>query len=255
MAISTSPTTYRAAAVGVAAAAVVIGAFSLGASRTGSNPPAADAATLTASQSSGRITVTGTGTVTGVPNQLILSMGVQVTGFDVTSALNQANLGVRRVTSVLTTQGVAKSDIQTSDLNISPNYNSSSQITGYSVSESLTATLNRLSQAGSQIQAAVQAGGNAVTVDGVSLNLTSTGPLMAAARAQAVANARAQAQQFASALGEPLGPVISISPVQPSTSTPLEFGANSAASAARSSVPISPGTQQLSVSITVVYAA
>jgi uncharacterized protein len=252
MAISTSPA-YRAAAVGVAAAAVVIGAFSLGASRTGTDPPAADAATLTASQSSGRITVTGTGTVTGSANQLILSMGVQVTGSSVTSALDQANLGVRRVTSMLIARGVAKSDIQTSDLNISPDYNGASQITGYSVSESLTATLDQLGQAGNQIQAAVQAGGNAVTVDGVSLNLTSTSPLMAAARARAVANAKAQAQQFASALGEPLGPVISITPVQQPSPTPVQFGA--ANSSARPSVPISPGTQQLSVSITVVYAA
>lgn len=252
MAISTSPT-YRAAAVGVVAAAVLIGAFSLGAIRTGNSQPTADAATLTASQSSGRITVTGTGTVTGVPNQLILSMGVQVNGSTVTSALDQANLGVRRVTTVLLRRGVAKSDIQTSDLNISPNYNNNSEITGYGVSESLTATLNQLSRAGSQIQAAVQAGGNAVTVDDVSLNLTSTGPLMAAARTHAVANAKAQAQQFSSALGEPLGPVISISPVQQSTSTPLEF-ANEASGSARPSVPISPGTQQLSVSITVVYA-
>ncbi len=253
MAISTS-TNYRAAAVGVVAAAVVIGAFSLGAGRSGSSAgtPAANAATLTASQLSGRITVTGTGSVTGVPNQLILSMGVQVNGSSVTSALNRASLGVRRVTTVLIGSGVARSDIQTSDLNISPNYNSNSQITGYGVSESLTATLDQLSQAGSQIQAAVQAGGNAVTVNDVSLNLTSTGPLMAAARANAVANARAQAQQFARALGEPLGPVISISPVQQSTSTPLQFGA--ANSTARASVPISPGTQQLSVSITVVYA-
>jgi uncharacterized protein len=251
------PASYRTAAVGVAAAAVVIGAFSLGASRTGgSGPgtPAADAATLTASQAAGRITVTGTGTVTGIPNQLILSMGVQVTAESVTSALDQASLGVRRVTSALTSRGVATSDIQTSGLNISPNYNSSDQVTGYAVSESLAATLSRLSQAGSQIQAAVQAGGNAVTVDGVSLNLTSTGPLMAAARVSAVANARAQAQQFASALGEPLGPVISISPVQQSPSVPLAFNSlASAASAAR--VPISPGTQQLSVSITVVYGA
>jgi uncharacterized protein len=254
MGITTSPT-YRAAAVGIAAAAVVIGAFSIGASRDGNGPAgtsAADAATLTASQSSGRITVTGTGTVTGIPNQLILSMGVQVNGSSVTSALDQANLGVRRVSSVLIDDGVAKADIQTSDLNISPDYNSSSQVTGYDVSESLTATLNQLSRAGSQIQAAVEAGGNAVTVDGVSLNLTSTGPLMAAARASAVANAKAQAQQFASALGEPLGPVISISPVQQATTTPLQF--ENSASAARPSVPISPGTQQLSVSITVVYA-
>ena len=75
---------------------------------------------------------------------------------------------------------------------------------------------------------------------------------MAKARVSAVTNAKAQALQFASALGEPLGPVISVSPVQQSTQVPLAF-ANSAA--APKSVPVSPGTQQLSVSITVVYAA
>jgi hypothetical protein len=256
MAISTSPT-YRAAAAGVGAAAVIIGAFSLGASRggrTSGGAPAANAATLTAAQSAGRITVTGTGTVTGVPNQLILSMGVQVNGYSVTSALTKANADVRTVTAALRGRGVARSDIQTSGLNISPNYNNSGVITGYSVSESLTATLNQLGRAGAEIDAAVRAGGNAVTVDGVSLNLTSTGPLMAAARASAVADARAQAQQFASALNEPLGPVISISPVQQQPVTPQDFGYNAAASSLKRSVPISPGTQQLSVSITVVYA-
>jgi uncharacterized protein len=255
MAISTSPT-YRAAAVGVVAAALIIGAFSLGASRGGSpsgGAPAANAATLTAAQSAGRITVTGTGTVTGVPNQLVLAMGVQVNAYSVTSALTQANTGVRKVTAALRNRGVARSDIQTSDLNISPNYNNNGGISGYSVSESLTATLNQLGRAGAEIEAAVHAGGNAVTVDDVSLNLTSTGHLMAAARASAVANAKAQAQEFASALNEPLGPVISISPVQQQPVTPLPFGDNTA-SALRRSVPISPGTQQLSVSITVVYA-
>jgi uncharacterized protein len=250
MAIITSPG-YRAAATGVAAAALLVGAFSLGSSKGSGSAPAA-AATFSASTSSGRITVTGTGTVTGVPNQLILSMGVQVTGYSVTSALSQANLGVRRVTTSLTDRGVARADIQTSDLNISPNYDNSGSIAGYGVSESLAVTLNSLKLAGAQIQAAVRAGGNAVTVDDVSLNLTSTGPLMARARASAVANAKAQAQQFARALGEPLGPVISVSPVQQPAQVPLPFG-NSAA--APKSVPVSPGTQQLSVSITVVYAA
>jgi uncharacterized protein len=254
MAISTSPT-YRAAAIGVAAAALIIGAFSLGASRGGGpsgGAAAANAATLTAAESAGRITVTGTGTVTGVPNQLVLSMGVQASGSSATSALSQADADVRKVTAALGGRGVARSAIQTSDLNISPSYNDNGVITGYSVSESLTATLNQLRRAGAEIDAAVHAGGNAVTVDDVSLNLTSTGQLMAAARASAVANARAEAQQFASALNEPLGPVISISPVQQQPVTPIEFGANATA---RHSVPISPGTQQLSVSITVVYAA
>jgi len=255
MAISTSPR-YVAAATGVAAAALLIGAFIIGTHDGGSpGTPAANAATLTASQSAGRITVTGTGTVTGVPNQLVLSMSVQATGSDVTSALNQANVTVRKVRAVLRERGVAAADIQTSDLNISPNYNDNGVVTSYGVSESLTATLNHLKAAGSQIGAAVRAGGNAVSIDNVALNLTSTGPLMAAARAQAVANARTQAEQYARALGEPLGPVVSVNPVQQQQPAPIEFGvANPAASLSQKSrIPVSPGTQQLSVSVTVVY--
>jgi uncharacterized protein len=270
MAISITPA-YRAAGVGVAAAALLVGAFSLGAGRggtvsggtvsrgtvsggTGPGTSAANAATVTAStRQSGRITVTGSGTVTGVPNQLILSLTVQVNGYSVSSALGQADRAVRAVTSSLTRRGVAASDIQTSDLNISPNYQGNDPLpSSYGVSESLTATLNDLALAGAQIDAAVRAGGNAVSIDDVSLNLTNTGALMAAARARAVADARAQARQFAVALGEPLGPVVSVSPVQQQTTVP-DFAASSATSKA-GSVPISPGTQQLTVSITVVYA-
>jgi uncharacterized protein len=251
MAISITPG-YRAAGIGVAAAALLVGAFSLGTGRGGSAPgtPAANAATVSASQQSGRITVTGNGTVTGVPNQLSLSLSVQVNGYSVSSALSQANHAVRAVTASLTGRGVPSSDIQTSDLNISPNYQGSNPMpSSYGVSESLTATLNDLAAAGTQIDAAVRAGGNAVSIDSISLNLTDTGALMEAARARAVADARAQAGQFAAALGEHLGPVISVSPVQ--QEAPVDFAP--AANGKASSVPISPGTQQLTVSITVVY--
>jgi uncharacterized protein len=258
MAISITPA-YRAAGVGLAAAALLVGAFSLGAGRGGSSPggraaggSTAGAATVASTTGSGRITVTGNGTVTGVPNQLILSLSVQVNGYSVSSALSQANRAVRTVTAALTDRGVAASDIQTSDLNISPNYQGNNPLpSSYGVSESLTATLDNLATAGAQINAAVRAGGNAVSIDDVSLNLTNTGALMAAARSRAVADARAQARQFASALGEQLGAVISVSPVQQQT-VPMDFAANAAPKA--SSVPISPGTQQLTVSITVVYA-
>ncbi len=255
MAISITPG-YRSAAIGVAAAALLVGAFSLGAGRTGSSPGGAGAspAWLTAAtQQAGRITVTGTGTVTGVPNQLTLALSVQVNGSSVTSALTQANRAVRAVTGALTRRGVAAADIQTSDLNISPNYQGNSSVpVSYGVSESLTATLNHLGTAGAQIQAAVRAGGNAVSINDVSLDISNTGKLMASARAGAVADARAQASQFAAALGEPLGPVISLTPEQQVT-VPLAFGA--ASKAAPASVPISAGTQPLTVSITVVYAA
>lgn len=259
MTIITNPS-YRAAAAGVAAAALLVGAYSLGASLASGSAagPAADRATLTAASSSpGRITVTGTGTVTGTPNQLILSMGVQVNAASVSYALSQADQAVREVTAALRDDGVAASDIQTSDLYIQPNYQGNSQVpVSYGVSESLTVTLNQLNRAGGQIDAAVNAGGNAVTVDDVSVNLTNTSGLLAAARTQAVADARTQASQYAAALGEPLGPVISVTPVQQQSSDDDYAGlAVPAASGKSASVPVSPGSQQLTVTITVVYAA
>lgn len=244
---------YRAAAIGVVSAALLVGAFSIGAGH--SDGSAAQAATQTApSTGSARITVTGTGTVTGTPNQLMLSMGVQVSGASVSSALAQANQAVSSVTSALRQRGVAAADIQTSGLSIYPNYQGNSQVpVGYGVSESLTATLNNLSAAGSQIEAAVHAGGNATTVDNVSLNLTDDGSLLASARANAIKDARTKAAQYATALGVPLGQVISVSSADQVT-PPVEFGAQASASHA-ASVPISPGSQQVSVSVTVVYAA
>jgi uncharacterized protein len=252
MAISINPG-YRAAAIGVASAALLVGAFSLGAGRSGGS--SAQAATITPVRpSSARITVTGTGTGTGTPNQLVLSMGVQVNGGSVSSALDQANQAVRRVTAALRQRGVAAADIQTSGLSIYPNYQGNSQVpVGYGISESLTATLNNLSAAGSQIEAAVHAGGNATTVDNVSVNLTDDGSLLASARANAVKDARTKAAQFARALGEPLGQVISVSSAD--QSTPIMYGAAVPSAGKSAAVPISPGSQQVSVTITVVYAA
>jgi len=254
MAITIKPG-YRAPAAGIAAAALLIGSFLLGTAQSGSTAgrttSGGRSATLTAAAAPGRITVTGTGTVTGTPNQLILSMGVQVNAGSVSSALQQANQAVNRVIASLRAGGVSAADIQTSGLSIQPNYRGSGQVPiGYGVSEQLTATLTNLSKAGSQIQAAVTAGGNATTVDGVSLNLTDTGALLAKARAAAVQDAQTKATQFAKALGVPLGVVGSIS--DQSSFSPYPYYMPTA-SAAAGKVPVSPGSQQLSVQITVVY--
>jgi len=262
MAVQFSPV-QRAAAAGVASAGLLIAAFALGAGQGSATPAAAsDAAgnaALTAAvpaAGTARITVTGTGNVSGVPNQLSLSMGVQTSAGSVATALRQANMAARSVTAVLRRSGVATSDIQTSGLSIYPSYSNSTGVpSGYQVSEQLTITLRRLSVAGNQISAAARAGGNATTVDGVSLNLSDTSTLLASAREKAVADAKAKAAAYARALGRPLGAVVSMSeatPAQPFQPLPLAASANG--SRAPSPVPVHPGTQQLSVTVTVVFA-
>lgn len=262
MVVQFSPT-QRAVAVGVASAGLLIGAFTLGAGQGSATPAgasgAAGNAALTAAApaaGSARITVTGTGKVSGVPNQLSLSMGVQTSAGSVATALREANAAARSVAAVLRRSGVAASDIQTSGLSIYPNYSNSSGVpSGYQVSEQLTITLRRLSVAGSQISAAARAGGNATTVDGVSLNLSDTSTLLGSAREKAVADAKAKAAAYAHALGRPLGAVISMSEATPAQPfQPLPLAASASGSRAPSPVPVHPGTQQLSVTVTVVFA-
>ena len=90
-------------------------------------------------------------------------------------------------------------------------------------------------------------------IDGVSLNLSDTGTLLATARARAVADAKAKAAAYARALGRPLGAVVSMSEAPPAQPfQPLPYAVPSAARAP--SVPVHPGTQQVSVSVTVIFA-
>lgn len=259
MTVAVKPS-FRAIVSGIAAAALLIGAFLLGSARSRAPGSGAGArgdpggVVLTAARAGGKITVTGTGTVTGTPDQLILSMGVRTSASSVSIALQEANRAARRVIRSLKAGGVRAADIQTSGLSVEPDYTGGSQApAGYGVSEQLTATLRDLRKAGSQIQAAATAGGNATTVNGISLNLADSSRLLARARAAAVSDARAKASQFARGLGSPLGRVISVSDQSQVFPYP-EFSGTAAAARSASSVPLSPGSQQVSVQITVVYA-
>ncbi|HEY1345558.1 MAG TPA: SIMPL domain-containing protein [Streptosporangiaceae bacterium] len=246
--------TQRALAAGIAAAGLLIGAFAAGSARGDAATVPGRTLAAQAAAPGARITVTGTGTVSGSPDQLMLYLGVQAHGPSVSAALQQANRAARAVTGALTRAGVRGSDIQTSGLSVQPDYTGGSPVpSGYGASESVDVTLRTLAAAGTQISAAVRAGGDATRVDGVSLNLNDTSSLLAAARAKAAADARAKAAQYARALGMSLGPVVSVSEPHPAPMPPV-FAAASAAGAVPSPVPVSPGRQPVTVTVTAVFA-
>jgi uncharacterized protein YggE len=257
--------TQRALLTGATAAGLLIGAFAVGAAQGGDSAAAATASGRTlavqtdaagaAGAPGAKITVTGTGAVSGTPDQLMLSMGVQTSDASVSAALQRANRAVRAVTAALSRSGVRRSDIQTSGLSIQPQYTGNSALpTGYGVSESIAVTLRRLATAGTQISDAVRAGGNATEVGGVSLDMSDTSSLLAAARARAVADARTKAAQYARALGRSVGPVVSMSEQGPAEPLPVFASGAARPSATPSPVPVSPGRQRVTVTVTAVFA-
>jgi uncharacterized protein YggE len=202
----------------------------------------------------GGITVTGTGIASGTPDTLLLSMSVSVTAGSVTDALSRANARAAAVQKSLRASGVAERDLQTTGLSINPHYdNKGSAITGYDVSESVTAKLRPLDKAGAAIGAAVTAGGDAARVDGISLDLGDTSTLVAGARNSAFVAAKQKAEQYAKAAGVRLGGLVALTDVV-STPSPIGYPMAAQASADAGSVPIAAGSQDLTVTVTVTFA-
>jgi uncharacterized protein YggE len=254
-------------AVALTTAALLGGAFWVG-SHSGREASASPLVTFPSPTSPGTaaspvsspgITVTGTAQVAGKPDTLRLDLGVQTRGATVGKALDAANSLTARVQSSLRRNGVAAKDIQTSNLQVQPEYsyptNGSPTIQGYTVNEGVSATLRNLGKAGNAISAAVDSGGNAVQVNGISLDLDDNGKLLTAARDQAVANARTKAEQYAKASGRGLGSVVSITETV-ADPPPVNYDIRASAGSKDSSspVPIQAGSQNVGVTVTVVYA-
>ena len=209
----------------------------------------------TSNVTSGGITVTGTGTVKGVPDSLTLSMSTNVTSSSIDDALARSNSTATAIIDALKGKGVAEADLATTNLNIQPNYTSSGTPDGYVVSQSITAKIHGLGRAGQTISAAISAGGNNARVDGVNMSIDDTDPLAADARAAAIKDARSHAEQFAQAAGAHVGQVESISEsVVSAPPMPLYSTAGAAMDSKASYVPIQAGTQDVTIQVTVVYA-
>jgi len=243
-------------------AVVVVTAFYLvGAARSGGTPDTASAVGRLSSQptttTGAGITVVGSSAVTGTPDTLRLDLSVSATATTVAGALAKANGSADAVQKSLLSNGVARKDLQTSGLRISPSYDypkgGKPRLSGYEVSESVSAKLRDLGRAGDAMGKAIAAGGNSVQVNGISLDLEDTGALVSRARDRSFADARTKAQQYAKAAGRPLAAVVSISEAVANTS-PIPVNQASLKLEGSSSVPIQPGSQSVGVTVTVVFA-
>ncbi|MGH8981033.1 MAG: SIMPL domain-containing protein [Acidimicrobiales bacterium] len=202
-----------------------------------------------------KVTVTGTGTSSATPNLLTLELDVHTTDAEASIALSSNDSVTAAVVHALGTGGVPSSDIQTTDLTIEPNYaNTGNVVTGYGVDDTVDARIHHLASAGTLIDAAVAAGGNATRIDSLSYSLTHPLRSQDRARHMAVRQAVAHAKAMAGAAGEHLRGICSLKDdtVSHSTTPPIAFGAVSAKAAA-ASVPVQAGSETVTARVTIEY--
>ncbi|MFI5046613.1 MAG: SIMPL domain-containing protein [Acidimicrobiia bacterium] len=225
----------------VMVAVVVAAAFGLGGWATPANA---------ATPPTRRITVSATGQAKGTPDVADVTIGVSANGKAASDALDTANDRAAKVIAALKFAGVADDDIQTSGLSIMATYGDNGSITGYEVSNTVTARLRDVTKAGDVLDGAAHVAGDEIRLQGITFGIDDDSALLATARTRAVKRARAQAQQLADAAGVSLGDVRTID----EGTVAVPFESRSASADAASSVPIEPGTQTLSIQVTVVYA-
>jgi uncharacterized protein YggE len=198
------------------------------------------------------LVATGTARVRGIPDVLQMQFGVRTRGRTVGEALDRNSKAASRVVAVLFDGGVDKTDLQTSNFSISPSHDPrTGDVTGYEVGNVLTVRLRDMDRVGSLIDQAVEAGGDDVVMHGVTFEFADATALISAARGEAVRRARSQAEELAKAAGVELGEIRKISESS-EQAVPL-FSVPEAARSQASDVTIEPGTEELTVMVTIVY--
>jgi uncharacterized protein YggE len=161
------------------------------------------------------ITVVGEGQVSAPPDTAQVYIGVQVSEVDPKTATEKAAQDMNALLAALKGEGIAEKDIQTSyysvyvDRPYGPQGPTDEAI--YQVSNNVQVTIRDLDKVTDILGVAIEAGAN--NINSVDFRLADTSKLQTEARAKAVENAQAKAQELAELNGVAVGEVVSISEV------------------------------------------
>jgi uncharacterized protein YggE len=203
-----------------------------------------------------RLDVSATGEVTRVPDVAVISTGVVTRASTATAAIQQNAARMERVRAALRRAGIEDKDIQTSSINLNPDYvyveRQPPKLTGYQASNNVSVRFRDIRKTGEILDALVAEGAN--QINGPSLTIDKPEQALDEARLKAVANGRARAELYARALGMRVARLLSVSEsggyaVPP----PMPMYARVEAMQADAKTSIDPGEQKVSVSVAMSF--
>lgn len=242
-------------AVGLALTLAIVG---LAGCEQGGAEPTGEITELNLSSQQQGIWVTGEGKVSVVPDIANLRLGIEAQAPTVAEAQTQATEAMDRVMTALTENGVAEKDIQTQYFSIHrvTRWDSETQqeiVTGYRVTNMVTAKIRDIDKTGTIIDAVAEAGGDFTRIDSINFSVDDPSPYYAELREEAMADAKARANHLAEladvTLGKPT--YISESYYSPIVLRPA-YAIEVMEEAAK--IPISPGEMEITLNVQVAYA-
>ena len=200
------------------------------------------------------ITVSGEGKVTLSPDIAYINIGVHTEKPTAAEAVAENNTQAQAVIAALKKAGVDAKDLQTTNFSIYQNNQTGPDgkivSSAYAVDNTVYVTVRDLAKLGGILDAAVQAGAN--NVNNIQFDLADKTKALSDARAAAVKSAQAEANELATAAGVTLGNIQTIT-LNENTPTPISYAKAAGMGIADSSVPVNPGTMQITSDVTIVY--
>ena len=201
------------------------------------------------------LSVSATADATRVPDIATISTGVVTQAADANAAMRANAVQMDKVMAAIRAAGIAERDIQTSGINLNPQYkyveNQPPSIVGYQASNNVNVKVRDLAKLGKVLDAFVANGAN--QINGPSFEVDKPDEAYDEARLAALKKARARADTYASALGLKVRRIVSISEGGASFPRPMPMMRAMAMDSMAKETSVSPGEASLSVSIEVVF--
>lgn len=201
------------------------------------------------------LTLSAQGEVRARPDMATVGTGVETRAITARDAMAQNAAQMDRLVAALVKAGIERKFIQTSSINLSPQYDYSSaregqppRFIGYQASNQLSVVVHDLAKLGSLIDAMVAAG--ATNINGPSFGVVDDSALLRQAREKALDDAKERAQFYAVRSGYRSVRLVSISEQGGGYPVPMMAMAKAEGAPA---TPVEPGQVATSVTLNVQY--
>ncbi len=209
--------------------------------------------------SASTIGVTSEGKTTVSPDIAEVSFSVVSRGRNPQELADANNRKMSAVIDNIKSQGVADKDIKTTGYDLSPDYQydrntQRSFITGYTLTQTVHVKIRDLAKVADILAGVTPLGVN--QIGGIIFKVDNEDAALAAARADAIGKAKAKAQEMARASGASLGRLLSVSEfggVQPFYYDKSALGMGGMGAAPVAAPSIQPGTQDVTVNVSLTY--
>lgn len=202
------------------------------------------------------LAVSGEGVVSAAPDTAQLRLGVVREAAEAAEALDRNSAAMQKVLDAVRETGVEERDVQTTRIDVSPQYPRQRpdaaeppRISGYRVSNQVRVHVRDLDRLGEVVDAVVAAGAN--EIHGLEFSVAEPAPLLDRARTLAVADAQRRARVLAEAAGVQLGPVLELGESDAGAPPPRPVAFEMARDAG---TPVARGEQEFSARVHVTYA-